>query len=76
MLRSPQYRRYNEVPILVLSATFSGADAEQLITDLGADAFLPAPYKPSDLRNRLNNLLGDGEGQAKASVLIITSGAP
>src|SRR5438128_12247558 len=29
LLRSPEYVAFNHVPILVLSATFSGADAEQ-----------------------------------------------
>ena len=30
LLRSPEYAACNDVPILVLSATFSGIDAEQM----------------------------------------------
>ena len=50
LLRSPEYPRFNRVPILVVSATFSGSDAEQLSIDLGADAFLAAPFAPSALQ--------------------------
>lgn len=47
LLRSPEYVRFNDVPILVVSATFSGAEAEQISADLKANAFLPAPVDPS-----------------------------
>ncbi len=42
LLRSPEYAAFNHVPILVLSATFAGADAARLSTALGANAFLTA----------------------------------
>ena len=71
LLRSPQYQRYNRVPVLILSANFSGADARQLLTELGADAFLPAPYKPSDLRTQVSSLMG-GREQTSVSALVIS----
>ena len=36
LLRSPEYAAFKHVPILVLSATFAGADATRMSTDLGA----------------------------------------
>ncbi|MCH8744023.1 MAG: response regulator [Chloroflexi bacterium] len=71
LLRSPQYQRYNHVPVLILSANFSGADAQQLLTELGADAFLPAPYKPSDLRTQVSSLMG-GRWKTSVSSLVIS----
>ena len=42
LLRSPEYSAFNQVPILVVSATFSGDDAAHIAADLGAEAFLPS----------------------------------
>ena len=42
LLRSPEYAAFNRVPILVVSATFSGDDAARIATDLGAEAFIPS----------------------------------
>ncbi|MDH5564680.1 MAG: response regulator, partial [Nitrospirota bacterium] len=36
-------------PILVVSATYSGMDAEELLTDMGASAFLPLPAEPAGI---------------------------
>ena len=48
LLRSPQYAALNTVPVLVVSATFSGTDTEQVTTDLGANAFqCPMTRRPS-----------------------------
>ena len=35
LLRSPEYAAFNQVPILVVSATFSGAEASRIAADLG-----------------------------------------
>lgn len=43
LLRSPEYVFLNQVPIVVVSATFSGDEAERIAADLGVDGFLPAP---------------------------------
>ncbi len=43
LLRSPEYPRFNSVPIFVVSATFSGDSPERITADLGADAFFPCP---------------------------------
>ena len=41
LLRSPEFQHYNDTPILVVSATFTGADVESITADIGADGFLP-----------------------------------
>jgi PAS domain S-box-containing protein len=43
LLRSPEYAAFNQIPILVVSATFSGAEASRIAAELGAEAFLHSP---------------------------------
>ncbi len=44
-------------PILVVSATYSGMDAEDVLSDLGASAFLPLPAEPAQIRQQVWQLL-------------------
>ncbi len=44
-------------PILVVSATYSGMDAEDVLSDLGASAFLPLPAEPARIREHVRLLL-------------------
>ena len=71
LLRSPEYPRLNRVPILVVSATFSGSDAEQLSLDLGADAFLAAPFAPSALQQYARALLSGQRPRPAPRVLVV-----
>ena len=71
MLRSPEYPRFNRVPILVISATFSGSDAEQLSRDLGADAFLAAPFAPSALQQYALALLSGQRPEPTPRALVV-----
>lgn len=71
LLRSEAYRDFNQIPILVLSATFSGADAEEITAHLGADAFLSSPYEPQVLRDLVRNLLGNTKPTTLTRVLIV-----
>jgi signal transduction histidine kinase len=71
LLRSPDYLTFNQVPILVTSATFSGVDAEQVTADLGANAFLASPYKASMLQTVVRQLLTGKKPQASLHVLIV-----
>ena len=71
LLRSPEYARFNRVPILVVSATFSGDEAEQLSLDLGADAFLAAPFAPSNLQQYALALLNGQRPNPAPRVLIV-----
>jgi len=66
LLRSPEYRVFNTLPIMVMSATFSGADAEQITADLGANAFISLPVDPSRLQKSVRQMLS---GQTSPSAL-------
>lgn len=71
LLRSSAYKAFNTIPILVVSATFSGADAEEITAQLGADAFLSAPYEPRVLRQMVRDVLGNGKNQSATRVLVV-----
>jgi PAS domain S-box-containing protein len=71
LLRSPEYAACNHVPILVLSATFAGADATRMSTDLGANAFLSVPYDPAILRDHVRDLLAGRMPQALLRALVV-----
>jgi PAS domain S-box-containing protein len=43
LLRSPEYAAFNEVPILLVSATYAGEEVDRIAADLGAEAFLHSP---------------------------------
>ena len=75
LLRSPEYAAWNTIPILVMSATFSGADAEHITADLGANAFLPVPSPPSIMRMHVQALLEGRTPQASLRVLIVEDSA-
>jgi PAS domain S-box-containing protein len=70
LLRSPDFAPFNAIPILVVSATFSGRDAEQLSLDLGASAFLAAPFAPSALQEYARALLSGRRPEPAPHVLI------
>ena len=44
-------------PVLVVSATYSGMDAEVLLADMGASAFLTLPANPARIREQVRQLL-------------------
>lgn len=71
LLRSSAYKAFNAIPILVVSATFSGADAEELTAQLGADGFLSAPYEARVLRQMVRDLLGNGKPKSPTHVLVV-----
>jgi PAS domain S-box-containing protein len=71
LLRSPQYAALNTVPVLVVSATFSGADIEQVTIDLGANAFLAVPYDATTFRETIRNLLAGRTPQAAMRVVLV-----
>jgi PAS domain S-box-containing protein len=71
LLRSQEYKVYNDVPILVLSATFTGVDAEQITTDLGANAFLSVPYEAAVLRSHIQSLLHGEKPKTIQKVLVV-----
>lgn len=71
LLRSEEYADFNDVPILVFSATFSGADAEHITKDLGANAFLSVPYDVETFRSFVDALLKGKNPHQNPRVLIV-----
>jgi PAS domain S-box-containing protein len=71
LLRSPEYPTLNRTPILVVSATYEGADFEQATTDSGANAFLKLPCDPEALRAVVQQLLSGQEGRRSGKVLVV-----
>ena len=43
LLRSSEYKKFNQIPVLVVSATFSGEEPGRITSGMGANAFLPSP---------------------------------
>lgn len=71
LLRSAAFAPFNRIPILAVSAIFSGTDTEDLSAQLGADGFLAAPYEPATLCRVVRGLIGDGKPAPSNSVLIV-----
>ncbi len=71
LLRSPEYSSFNGVPILVVSATFSGEDAAEITLRLGANAFVPCPVEPVELGEKVRRLLKGEAPKGVARVLVV-----
>ena len=70
LLRSPEYKAFNQTPLLVVSATFSGDYAHQITADLGANAFIPAPFDAVRFKQTIQALLA-GEVPADLTTVLI-----
>jgi signal transduction histidine kinase len=70
LLRSPEFKACNAIPILVVSATFTGSDAETRSLALGASGFLPAPFAPSTLQDYARALLSGRRPEPAPHVVI------
>ena len=57
LLRSPEFERFNQTPILVISATFTGDDVAAITRELGANAFLEVPFDGATLIAYVESLL-------------------
>ena len=71
LLRSPEYPAFNRTPILVMSATFSGEDAQQITAALGANAFLPTPIEPHEFLEHVHKLLKGDTPPLTNRILIV-----
>ncbi|HSQ00176.1 MAG TPA: ATP-binding protein [Candidatus Dormibacteraeota bacterium] len=70
LLRSPEFPSCNAIPILVVSATFSGSEAELRSLELGASGFLAAPFAPSALQDYARALLSGRRPEPAPQVVI------
>jgi len=71
LLRSPEYKPFNRIPILVISATFSCENPRRISADVGANAFLPAPIDGTRFLEQVQTLLAGETPQVTTSVLIV-----
>ncbi len=71
LLRSPEYPAFNTIPLVVVSATFSGAEARSIASDLGAHAFMPVPFDPQQWGDLVRTLLAGKTYAPPCSVLIV-----
>lgn len=71
LLRSPDYPLLNFVPILVVSATFSGEEAVRITAELGADAFMSAPVDGRHFLEQVGLLLRGEQARSQLWVLIV-----
>lgn len=71
LLRSPEYKHYNHIPIVVVSATYSGDYPEEITANVGANAFVPIPLDPPRFRETLRYLLAGQATPSTRQVLII-----
>ncbi len=75
LLRSPEYAALNQVPILVVSATFSGDDAARIAADLGAEAFLPYQLDSQSFCQQVQAILSGKQVRHPLRVLIVDDNA-
>lgn len=59
LLRSSEYPQFNDIPLLVISGTFAGEDAERITSDTGADAFMPLPLSEAELLDVVTRLINE-----------------
>lgn len=71
LLRSSEYAPFNHIPILVVSATFAGPDADRIVVDLGAEAFLPSPIDSKRFIEQVQAILQGKHARAPLRVLIV-----
>jgi len=74
LLRSPEYEAFNAVPILVVSATFSGDEASAITADLGANAFLPSPVDGRRFIDTVRALRSGEKPKESLRVLVVEDG--
>ena len=71
LLRSPEFAAFNLVPILVVSATFSGDDASRITRELDANAFLSMPAEAPRLIRTVRALIRGEEPRRPSRALIV-----
>jgi len=71
LLRSPEYAAFNEVPIIVVSATFAGDEVSRITADLGANAFLSSPVDGIGFIKTVKTLLSGEQPKNQLRILIV-----
>jgi signal transduction histidine kinase len=75
LLRSEEFAAFNQVPILVVSATFAGDEPQRIASDLGAEAFLPCPVDGEAFIETIRIMLDGQVVRNRPHVLIVDDDA-
>ncbi|MBD3319969.1 MAG: response regulator [Chitinivibrionales bacterium] len=70
IVRSKEYKKLNQVPIIMISAVFKDDDVSRVSREIGADAFLTVPVNPQALLSTIDRLLGSETHAKKTTVLV------
>ena len=76
LLRSADYSAFNDVPILVVSATFAGDEPARIAGDLGAEAFLAFPMPTDQFVHQVRSILKGERSTNPPRVLIVDDNEP
>ncbi len=71
VIRSDDFQGFEAMPILVVSATFSGSEVEEVSAQLGANAFLPIPFQPEVFRQYVDDLLSGKKPHYTPNALVV-----
>jgi PAS domain S-box-containing protein len=71
LLRSPEFERYNDRPILLISATYAGAHPQAVAREVGADAFIAAPFDIDAFRHQVVALLEGNRAKTALRALVV-----
>ncbi len=71
LLRSADHAAFNDVPILVVSATFAGDEPARIAADLGAEAFLAFPAPESQFVQQVRSILKGERSTNQPKVLVV-----
>ncbi len=71
LLRSPEYSAFNQVPILIISATYTGDEPDRIAADLGAEGFLSSPVDGQLFIEQVHAILSGNRVRNPIRVLII-----
>ena len=70
LLKTAEYKAFNHVPVLVVSATFSGMAADEMTIALDANAFLSAPVAVGEFRKTIQGIMA-GKLPAQATTVLV-----
>lgn len=71
LLRAPDYAAFNQVPIVLVSATFAGEEGERIAADLGAEAFFSAPVDGTVFVEKIQDILRGKTQGGRPRVLVV-----
>ena len=71
LLRSHVLPARSDLPILIVSATFSGADTRKITHALGANGFLSVPYRPAELWEAIDSITSGDEDYHEPAILVV-----